>query len=185
MSIFTRDNIPQDEFTKIGEWSYGAPSVSRAYSGCKLEIGKFCSFGAGIQIAFWGKHQMQDISTYPFNILQGWPPVTGTLVEGENIFIGNDVWIGHNALIMQGAYIEDGAVVGAHSIVGGHVNPYALVVGNPAKEVRKRFPEDQIQKLVEMTWWNWPIEKVRQHLQIISSPNVELLHQIWLTEIKK
>lgn len=186
MSIYTKDLFVNDPDTKIGDYTYGNISVGRSYSGCKLEIGKFCSLGSGIQAVFWGKHQMNDITTYPFNMLhsQGWPPVNCTEVKGEDIYIGNDVWIANNVLIMQGAYISDGAVIGAHAIVGGHVEPYSVVVGNPAKEIKKRFDDYYIRKLMTMEWWNWPIDIIKKNLQIINSPNINRLYEIWEAEIK-
>lgn len=184
--MFTKDLFKNDDLTTIGDYTYGNISVSRAYGGCKLDIGKFCSFGSGIQMVFWGKHSMVDITTYPFNMLhdQGWPPVQCTEVLGEDIYIGNDVWIANNALIMQGSHIEDGAVVGAHSVVKGRVEPYSLVVGNPAKEVRKRFSNIDILMLLEMQWWNWPIEVIKKRLDLINSPHVWPLYKIWEEEIK-
>lgn len=186
MSMYTKDLIGNDPDNTIGDYTYGHPAVGRAYCGCKLEIGKFCSIGQGVQIVFWGKHQMDDITTYPFNMLhaQGWPAVQCTEVKGENIYIGNDVWIANNALIMQGAYIEDGAVIGAHAVVGGHIKRYSVVVGNPAREIKARFTLEQIHHLIEMKWWNWPIDKIKEHLDIISSPDVEKLYNIWRDEIR-
>lgn len=186
MSIYTRDQHLGDADTIIGEYSYGGLMVSRSYPGSKLNVGKFCSFGQGIQVVFWGKHQMGDITTYPFCNLHGlgWPPVSCSEVKGEDVRIGSDVWIANNALIMQGADIGDGSVIGAHSIVGGKVEPYSLVVGNPARLVRKRFSEDKIAMLLEMKWWDWPIEKVKEHLQAISSPDVDYLYEIWKREIR-
>lgn len=180
MSIYTKENLVLPD-TFIGDWTYGLPAVTRGYAGCKLTIGKFCSIGANVQFAFWGRHQMNDISTYPFNNLsnQGWPPVSGTLVEGEDINVSNDVWFANNSLILQGAVIEDGAVIGAHSVVGGHVRAYSVVVGNPAKEIKRRFSDDQVNKLLEMKWWNWDIEKIKQYLQFISSPRIDDLYDTW------
>lgn len=185
MSIYTKDVFKNDPDTIIGEYTYGIPSVGRSYSGCKLEIGNFCSIGQGVQIVFWGKHQMNDITTYPFNMLhsQGWPAVQCTEVKGEDIYIGNDVWIANNVVIHQGSVIGDGAVIGAHSIVGGRVEPYSIVVGNPAKEIRKRFSHDVIEKLLEIKWWDWPIDKIKEHLHIISSSNIDKLYEIWKSEI--
>lgn len=183
---FTKDQI-KDPDNIIGDYTYGTPMVSRAYCGCKLEIGKFCSLGTGITFAFWGKHSMADITTYPFNMLTaaGWPPVQCTLVEGEDSYVGNAVWIANNVTIHQGSYIGDGATIGANSVVKGRVEPYTLVVGNPAKPVRSFFSKEDTDKLLEMRWWDWPIEKIKQHLAIISSPNVGTLYNIWLTEIKQ
>lgn len=69
--------------------------------------------------------------------------------------IGNDVWIGRNALIMRGVQIGDGAIVGAGSVVTKDVEPYAIVAGNPARIIRKRFPEKIIDKLLELQWWKY------------------------------
>lgn len=186
MSIYTKDSFINDPDTTIGDYTYGGISVGRAYGGCKLNIGKFCSIGQGVQALFWGKHQINDITTYPFNMLhsQGWPAVQCTEVKGEDIYIGNDVWIANNATIMQGAHIEDGAVIGAFSIVGGHVKPYSIVVGNPAKEIRKRFSGIEIRQLLDMKWWDWPIELIKEYLAVISSPDIQKLYNIWETEIK-
>jgi acetyltransferase-like isoleucine patch superfamily enzyme len=183
---FTKDfdHIKNDTLTKVGEYTYGNPAIGRAYGGCKLEIGKFCSLAAGIQFVFWGKHSMVDISTYPFNILPDWPPVQCTEVLGEDIYVGNDVWIANNALIMQGAYIGDGAVIGAHSVVKTKVEPYTVVAGNPAQVIRHRFEPLQIIKLMEMKWWDWDIETIKKHLHLISSPKIDELYDIWLNEIK-
>lgn len=188
MSIYTKDmpNIINDPDIEVGEFSYGPLNIAKAYSGCKLKIGNFCSFGQGITIAFWGRHQMGDVSTYPFAHLhgKGWPPVSCTPVDGEDVYIGNDVWIGHNAIIMQGAEISDGAVIGANSIVGGYIEPYSVAVGNPAKEIKKRFNDARINALLTIKWWNWPIEKIKEHLQVISSPDISQLYNIWESEIK-
>lgn len=186
--MYTKDmpNIVNDPDAEVGEFTYGPLNIARSYGGSKLKIGNFCSFGQGITIAFWGKHIMTDITTYPFAHLhgQGWPPVTCSPVDGEDITIENDVWVGHNAIIMQGANVGDGAVIGAHSIVAGKVQPYSIVVGNPAKEIKKRFDPYQIDMLLRIAWWNWPIELIRHHLQAISSPDVLKLFEIYQEERK-
>lgn len=181
-----QDKFQNDADTTIGDYSYGSLSVGRSYGGCKLTVGKFCSFGSGVLVAFWGKHQYRDITTFPFNMLHsiGFPPVQCTEVKGEDVIIGNDVWIANNALIMQGAVIDDGAVIGAHSVVGGHVSAYSLAVGNPCRVVRPRFAESQITKLLAMKWWNWDIETIKKHLQLICSPNIDQLYEIWEKEIE-
>lgn len=174
-------NVINDPDVEVGEFSYGPLNIAKSYSGCKLKIGKFCSFGQGITIAFWGSHQLGEVTTYPFAFLhgRGWPPVHSIPVDPEDVIIGSDVWIGHNAVIMQGAEICDGAVVGANSIVGGYVDPYSVVVGNPAKEIKTRFSHEEIIMLMDIKWWDWPIEKIKEHLQVISSPDVDKLYQIW------
>lgn len=78
-------------------------------------------------------------------------PTTGT----ETI-IGNDVWIGHGAKILSGVNIGDGAIIGAHAVVSKDVPPFAVVIGNPGKVRRYRFTKEQIKKLLEIRWWEWP-----------------------------
>jgi len=69
--------------------------------------------------------------------------------------IGHDVWIAHNAVIMAGVNIGHGAVIGRDAVVTKDVEPYQIVVGNPAKVVRSRFPAEQIESLLSCKWWNF------------------------------
>jgi acetyltransferase-like isoleucine patch superfamily enzyme len=88
------------------------------------------------------------------------------LMEGgvdRSIVIGNDVWIATNAVIMKGITIGDGAVVGAGAIVNKDVPSYAIVAGVPARIIRYRFEPHIIEKLLEIKWWDWPIEKIRDN----------------------
>lgn len=188
MSIYTKDipAIKNDPLTTAGDYTYGNISVERAYGGCKLDIGKFCSFGTGIRALFWGKHALGDITTYPFNMLhgQGWPPVQCTTVNGEDIHIGNNVWIANDVKIMQGARIEDGAVIGAFSVIKGRVKPYTLTVGNPAVVKKQLIPGRQIEALLEIKWWDWPVEMIKKHLAVINSPDADKLYEIWKSEVR-
>jgi hypothetical protein len=69
--------------------------------------------------------------------------------------IGHDTWLGHNVIVMPGVKVGTGAVVGSGAVVTKDVDPYTIVVGVPAKPVRKRFPETTIEKLLEIAWWDW------------------------------
>ena len=89
--------------------------------------------------------------------------------------IGNDVWIGYDAVIMAGVHIGDGAIIGTRAVVAKDVEPYSIVGGVPAKEIRKRFAPEVIKKLMEIQWWNWPIEKIRSSIQNIQSGNIDAL----------
>lgn len=85
----------------------------------------------------------------------------------SDTIIGNDVWIGYEALIMPGVKIGDGAVIGTRAVVTKDVEPYTIVGGNPAKIIRKRFDDATIEKLLEIQWWNWEIEKIMENYQNI------------------
>ena len=92
-----------------------------------------------------------------------------------DIVVGNDVWIGYDAVIMAGVTIGDGAIIGTRAVVTKDVEPYSIVGGVPAKEIRKRFTPEIIKKLMEIQWWNWPIEKIRSSIPDIQSGNVDAL----------
>ena len=77
---------------------------------------------------------------------------------------GNDVWIGYEAVIMAGVHIGDGAIIGARAVVTKDVPPYTIVGGTPAKEIRKRFDEDVVKKLLRLQWWDWSIDEIRCYL---------------------
>lgn len=89
--------------------------------------------------------------------------------------IGNDVWIGFNSTIMPGIKIGDGAIIASNSTVTKDVKPYSIVGGNPAKEIKKRFSKEQIEKLLKISWWNWEIEKITKNIQNLTDQNIEAL----------
>lgn len=80
--------------------------------------------------------------------------------EKSQILIGNDCWIGKVATIMSGVTIHSGAIVGTAAVVTKDVPPYAIVAGNPAKIIKYRFPQDIIDKLMKISWWDWSSEEI-------------------------
>lgn len=94
-----------------------------------------------------------------------------------NIKIGNDVWVGHNATIMSGVTIGDGAIIATNSTVVRDVAPYSIVGGNPAKLIKFRFPEATIEKLLELKWWDWDIEKITKNLSALTGDEVDELRE--------
>ncbi|PLZ26111.1 chloramphenicol acetyltransferase [Fischerella thermalis WC558] len=150
------------------------------FIGDKLVIGKFCALATGVKFIMNGaNHQMSGFPTYPFNIFgSGWERVTPKPEElpfkGDTV-IGNDVWIGYEAVIMPGVKIGDGAIVAAKSVVVKDVPPYAVVGGNPASLLRQRFPDEIINALLEIAWWNWDIEKITRNLEKIVGADIEAL----------
>ena len=149
------------------------------FVGDKLIIGKFCMIASDVKFIMNGANHLTDaISTYPFAVFgNGWENAMDGKVDPRkgNITIGNDVWIGYNATIMAGVTIGDGAIIATNSTVIKDVAPYTIVGGNPAKEIRKRFSEDLISKLLELKWWNWDIEKITKNIQDLTDNNIEKL----------
>lgn len=149
------------------------------FTGDKLIIGKFCMIASGVKFIMNGaNHLTNAISSYPFAIFgNGWEhAMNGKAYPNKgNIQIGNDVWIGHNATIMAGVTIGDGAIIATNSTVIKDVAPYSIVGGNPAKEIKKRFSNQTIEKLLALQWWHWDIEKITDNIQILTSNQIEKL----------
>ena len=147
----------------------------------RLLIGSFCAIGPRTTFLMpGGNHPMVGPSTFPFTMFGGaW--TTNTLTAFQAIdqpgdtHIGNDVWIGRQAQIMPGVRIGDGAVVGAGAVVTGDVSPYAVVAGNPARVIRQRFGTEDVQRLLQIRWWDWPVEKITAHARIIMAGTVDEL----------
>jgi virginiamycin A acetyltransferase len=146
--------------------------------GTRLTIGKFCAFATGASFMFPdANHAMAGPSTYPFGVFGGafaaalpladylWRPARETV-------IGHDVWIGMDALVMPGVRIGHGAVVGARSVVTRDVPDYAVVAGNPARVVRRRFEEAEAARLVALAWWDWPVERIAQAVPLLVNGDV-------------
>lgn len=140
----------------------------------KLIIGKFCAIARDVKFIMNGaNHKIDAFTTYPFSIFgNGWEGVTPKIEElpykGDTV-IENDVWIGYDSLIMPGVKIGNGAIIAARSVVTKDVDPYSIVGGNPAKEIRKRFNDDLIRILQEAKWWDWTAEKLTRHLDVLTS----------------
>ncbi|MBB63500.1 MAG: type B chloramphenicol O-acetyltransferase [Waddliaceae bacterium] len=150
----------------------------------KLIIGSFCSIGTGVAFMMAGNqgHRMDWVSTFPFfytgdEYTKNAPDAYHCAGDTE---IGHDVWIGAEAMIMPGIKIGHGAVIGSRAMVTKNVEPYAIVAGNPAKPIRKRFNEEQISKLLEMSWWDWPEEQLKQFMHYLCSENIDDFYIAWI-----
>ncbi|MDE5612439.1 MAG: CatB-related O-acetyltransferase [Odoribacter sp.] len=147
----------------------------------RLIIGKFCSIACGAKFIFnCANHTLKSLSIYTFPLFfEEWDLSKSDIgLAWDNkgdIVIGNDVWIGYDAVIMAGVTIGDGAIIGARAVVTKDVEPYAIVGGVPAKEIRKRFSPKIIEKLQSLKWWNWPTEKIRRSIPAIQSGDIEHL----------
>lgn len=139
------------------------------FTGDQLIIGKFCMIASDVKFIMNGANHLTDsISTYPFAIFgNGWENAMEgkTYPQKGNINIGNDVWIGYNATIMAGVTIGNGAIIATNATVVKDVEPYSIVGGNPAKEIKKRFSDEKIAQLLKLKWWNWDIEKITKNVQ--------------------
>ena len=151
------------------------------FTGDQLIIGKFCMIASDVKFIMNGANHLSNaISTYPFAVFgNGWE----NAMEGKtypnkgNIEIGNDVWIGYNATIMAGVKIGDGAIIATNATVVSDVKPYTIVGGNPAKEIKKRFSPEIIERLLKLQWWNWDIEKITKNVQNLTDLDIDKLEK--------
>lgn len=178
-------NIIVGDFTYIADSEFES-HVSHHYewNGDKLVIGRFCQIASGVEFVMNGaNHQMNAVTTFPFYTLEGWdmePPAAADLPLKGDTVIGNDVWIGQNAVILPGVHIGDGAIIGANSVVGCEVAPYTVMVGNPARLLRKRFDDELIDLLLRFKWWEKGIEEIDRLIPILTCGDLEKVR----TELK-
>lgn len=150
------------------------------FIGDRLIIGKFCAIAKDVRFIMNGaNHRMSGFSTYPFNIFgSGWervaPAPEELPIKGDTI-VGNDVWLGYEAMVMPGVRIGDGAIVAARSVVVTDVEPYTIVGGNPARPLRRRFPDAVVADLLELRWWDWDAMHITRHLEAIVAADIGAL----------
>lgn len=167
----------------VGEYTYyddpeGATgfehrNVLYAYGPERLVIGKYCAIAAGTRFLMAGaEHPTMGVSTFPFAMFGGdWTDrtldiVTGMPSRGDTV-VGNDVWFGYRAIVMPGVRIGDGAIVAAGAVVTSDVPPYTIVGGDPARTIRRRFGDADVDRLLRAAWWDWPPELVTEHARTI------------------
>lgn len=140
-----------------------------------LVIGKFCSIACGAKFLFnCANHSLRSLSTYTFLLFyEEWgldrADVASAWDDKGDIVIGNDVWIGFEAVILSGVHIGDGAIIGTRAVVTKDVPAYTIVGGVPAREIRKRFDADTVERLQRLRWWDWPVDKIRENIPHITN----------------
>lgn len=179
----TNPNIIVGDFTYIADSEFES-HVTHFYpwSKDKLIIGKFCQIASGVEFVMNdANHQMNAVSTFPFYTLEGWKmdaPDAADMPFKGNTVIGNDVWIGQNAVILPGVHIGDGAIIGANSVVGSDIDPYTIVVGNPAKPLRKRFDAELIELLLRFKWWDKSIDEINELIPFLTCSELDKVKDI-------
>jgi len=164
--------------TMVGSFSYVA-SESLLF---RAAIGRFCSIGPRAILGH-GEHPSHLISTHPVffsthkqcGVSFAKDPID--FDEMKDIVIGNDVWIGGGAYIKNGVVIGDGAVVGAGAVVTKNVEPYAIVAGVPARVIRYRFSESDIDRIRALEWWNLEPQLLEQGAEILASQDIARLER--------
>jgi virginiamycin A acetyltransferase len=152
------------------------------FTGDKLKIGKFCMIASDVSFIMNGaNHLTEGLSSYPFAVFGGdWEAAMEgkTYPNRGDIVVGNDVWLGYKSVVMSGVTIGDGAIIGAYSVVTKDVPPYAIVGGNPAKIIRNRFSDSDVERLLKLAWWDWDFDKISRNVQHLTGNNLDALEGI-------
>jgi virginiamycin A acetyltransferase len=179
--------LVESPLVDVGDYTYyddpGDPeaferqNVLYHYGPERLVIGKYCALGQGATFVMNGaNHRMDGPSTFPFPIMGGaWAEhfdlITGLPARGDTV-VGNDVWLGYQTMVMPGVRIGSGAIVAAGAVVVDDVPEYGIVGGNPARLIRKRFSDEEIERLLAVAWWDWPPEKVTRNVRSIMTGSI-------------
>ena len=163
MSAIKNSQIHQSAAIESGSQIVGSVFGKHSYCGydciiLNTRIGGFCSISDNVVIG-GSQHPMHYVSTSPV-FLAHRDSVKAKFarhpyVNKPQTSIGHDVWIGSGAMIKGGIDVGTGAVIGMGSVVTRDVPPYAVVAGNPARIIKKRFSDEQIDKLLTSGWWDW------------------------------
>jgi phosphonate metabolism protein (transferase hexapeptide repeat family) len=158
----------------LGDYSYVVHDSDIIYT----EIGRFCSIAAHTRINP-GQHPLQKAALHHFT----YRSAQFDMGEDDESFfewrrsnrvvMGNDVWIGHGVVIQGGVTIGSGAAIGSGAVVTRDVEPYTVMTGIPARPLRKRFSDEIIARLLELSWWDWPHENLRAALSDFRSLDAE------------
>jgi len=179
--------LVESPLVEVGDYTYyddpGDPeaferqNVLYHYGPERLVIGKYCALGQGATFIMNGaNHRMDGPSTFPFPIMGGaWAEhfdlITGLPARGDTV-VGNDVWLGYQTMVMPGVRIGSGAIVASGAVVVDDVPEYGIVGGNPARLIRKRFSDEEIERLLAVGWWDWPPEKVTRNVRSIMTGSI-------------
>ena len=143
--------------------------------GSSFSIGSFCSLAENITIYLGGNHRIDWVTTYPFghihNDLFDKYDGSGHPRSNGDVIIGNDIWIASNVTIMSGVKIGDGAVIASNSHIVKNVDPYTVVGGNPGELIKKRFSDEDIERLLKLKWWDMDDYYVNEMAPYLCSEN--------------
>lgn len=177
---------------RVGRYTYGYKWLLQYYP-IAGRIGRFCSINRTAKI--WNNHPVGYVTTHPLldhrmffsfdkqekreeycqkygKYFNNADFENSTLRDNRPVFIGNDVWIGANVVILPGVTVGDGAILAAGAVITKDVEPYAIVGGVPAKLIRKRFDDKTIEIFLKIKWWDWPVEKIEENIELFYQPVV-------------
>jgi acetyltransferase-like isoleucine patch superfamily enzyme len=164
-----------DQNIEFGDFTYGNPKIWNFNKNIRCKIGKYCSIAFGTTLLVGGEHCVEWLSTYPFGAFMNYFQIKPETEHGVNdICIGNDVWIGSDVKIMSGVIIGDGCVIGANTLILKNtvIPDYSIWAGVPARQIRKRFPDEVILQFKRIQWWDWSDEDICNVIPILQNGDI-------------
>jgi len=153
----------------IGDYSYCGSNTTINFSA----IGKFCSLARNVDVGGFD-HDYHKVTTMPMFRFKQLVGVDNPKVERQELCkVGNDVWIAAGAQILHKVSVGDGAVIGGGAVVTKDVPPYAIVAGVPARIIKFRFDERIIESLLDIKWWDWPLDIVLANMEWMLKEDVD------------
>lgn len=143
-----------DSDTIIGDYSYIGVNCSIT----KANIGRYVSIANNVAIG-QGEHLINEISTNSIFYKNKYQILTQ-----KDVNISDDVWLGVNSVVLRGVSIGRGAIIGAGAVVTKDIPPYAIAVGVPAKVLKYRFSNKQIEDIEKSKWWKYEVLEAKQIL---------------------
>jgi acetyltransferase-like isoleucine patch superfamily enzyme len=157
-----------------GTGTYGIPTIHEfMHDPTRLIVGNYSAIGGTYLLG--GQHPTDHVTTYPLRIRLGLEGAgsDGNPVPRGDIRVGSDVWTGYGSWTLGAVTIGDGAIVATGAVVTTDVPPYAVVGGVPARVIRYRHSEDQRAALLEIRWWDWPVEQIREAVTLLVSSDID------------
>lgn len=174
----------------VGRYTYGYEHLLHYYPMAN-RIGRFCSINR--TAAIWNNHPVYYVTTHPLldhrsffsydkqekrreycqkygKFFDNADFENSPLRQNRPVVIGSDVWIGANVVILPGVTVGDGAILAAGAVITKDVEPYTIVGGVPAKTIRKRFSDEIIEMFLKIRWWDWPVEKIEDNIELFYQP---------------
>jgi acetyltransferase-like isoleucine patch superfamily enzyme len=158
----------------VGVGTYGIPTVHEfPHDPTRLIVGKYSALGGTYLLG--GQHAADHVSSYPLRINLGLEGAgqDGNPVPRGDIHVGSDVWTGYGSWILGGVTIGHGAIVATGAVVTKDVPAYAIVGGVPARIIRYRNTEQQRAALLDISWWDWPVERIREAVPLLAAPDID------------
>lgn len=157
----------------IGSYSYGECFVPGAFP-VGTVVGRYVSIASGVRV-FTRNHPMERLSLHPFFYNRHLGFVVEDTIQAGRLVIEHEAWIGERAIVTPGCQrIGIGAVVGAGAVVTKDVDDFAIVAGNPARVIRRRFDDATSERLLASRWWERPVHELSEHLDDLLKPVASL-----------